>query len=226
MTETLFPPKPWLTIAYQPRRTMQAILAADPARYQILLVVVMTLLTWAAKYGLYQSLAALLPALAQMASSVPELGNVNNTSIETDVFSPLWKVPLLFLLGGWLLGWIGRRCFGGEGSTAQARAALSWSGLPFFVLIFPLSCWLMAPDLQALLLQLAERGMDAEPHVGVRLQLACGLLALGSVGWLVSLCRTLAAAHGFTSWRGLGTALLALLALSLITLPLGGLSFP
>ena len=118
-----WPEFPWLTILFQPRKTIRAIVDSDENRYVILLVILFGI-----AYG---------------------LGNAVNRSYGDVMSGPAALIfaaiagPVGALIG-WLVGgaffrWTGS-WFGGVATTEEVRTAMAWSGVPT---IATLPIWLV-----------------------------------------------------------------------------------
>lgn len=112
-----WPDFPWLTIMFQPRKTIRAVVDSNPNRYAILLVI----------------LVGLVNGISRVVDYSP------NDRIPSSV---AWLILGIFLgplaaLVGWgifgeILRWTGS-WFDGEATSDKVRAAMAWSAVPFIM---------------------------------------------------------------------------------------------
>lgn len=178
---------PWRSMWLRPRQTIQSIIDRDPTRSVILLAVLS---------GFSQSLD-------------------QATANHSGDLLPLIGVLMLCLLGGAIGGIIGLYFagfllrvaggwLGGTASGVQVRAALAWSSVP---VVWSLLLWIP---------QLLIFGNDLFTRHAPRidaywpLYLAFVVVEIALSIWaIVLLFKTLGQVHGFSAWRGLGTAVIA-----------------
>ena len=183
---------PFFTMWTRPRRTMRAILEANPRRFVIPLAV----------------LAGFGDALDR--ASGQSIGDGNNLPVWAIVLLCAVVGPLGGLLvvygGGWLLrlagGWLG-----GRASNVGARSAVAWSSVP---LAWSLLLW--PPELALIgreMFTTATPTLDAYPVLWLPFGFLILLeVAIGIWAFVVYL-KALGEAHGFSAWRSLAATVIA-----------------
>jgi hypothetical protein len=190
-----------LSIWTAPRATLRGILATDPRRRVLTIVVLAGL---ARALGIVASAPAALPAAAPLAVAL--------------VAGPPAGILWLYLMG-WLVRFTGR-LIGGRGDAVAVRAALAWSAVP---LVWTLLLWLpRAALLGTETFHPAPPGIEghapSEAIFGLLL-----LLQLTADVWTVVVgAKCIGEAHGFSAWHGFFAYLLALLVLVFPALALAG----
>lgn len=176
-----WPDKPWLTIWVAPRKTMRAILDANPRRYVILL--------------------ALLVGAGEGISNATDRALGDTTSLFAVLALAIVLGGLGGLLslavGGWLYRWTGS-WFGGVATSEEVRAALAWGAVPLLIsgVLLVLQIALYGKEMFTTL----TPRMDANPYP----LLALGFLQVLMAAWTFFLVvKTLSEAHRINAWRGL-----------------------
>jgi hypothetical protein len=181
--------RPYLAIWTRPRETIRGIVDTDPTRAVILL--------------------AWLLGIAALADNAP----FNSHRGYSWVFQATLSVVVGPLLGfylvymeGLLVSWTGR-WLGGRAGARECRAAVAWSNVPFIatlVLWTPLLCLLGDGAFIE-----ATAHVDANPAARVATWAFSGV-SFATLVWSLALkWHCLAEVHGFSTWRGFFTTLLA-----------------
>lgn len=203
ITRSAEPLNPWVSMWTKPRATVRQQLDTDPTR-QVLL------------------LAALGGVAGQVANNASALSADVGFRVMTFAGLLLMGAALGIVwlyVGGWLIGMAGRM-IGGFANALECRTALAWSAIP--------GIWMLPINLVIGLYYIAV-GPDAirapaadpvPPPMGVEFSVLppwiLGVMILGGVIgiWqLVITCMAVGEAHQFSSLRGFGTLLLAMLAM-------------
>ena len=185
---------PWTDIWSKPRAVIRQLIDA-PERAQVW--------TLAAIGGISTGLTQFLDSIDNwlpdaLALDVPAragyfVGSLLGASI-VGVIMGLISVAI----GGWLLSVVGKM-LGGIGSVADLRVASAYSYIP--------SIWLIPLTAAAIFIAMfAELG----PTLGVVLILMGVTMIVVGIWQFVIGCRAIGEAHQFSGWRGLGTAVLAI----------------
>ncbi len=192
---------PWFSVWTKPRATIRQIVETDPTY----LVLVLAVLGGIA--------SAFDPERAAKVGQevVQRLGFVGGM-----IFGGAVGGLIGLYLFGWLVGITGR-WLGGRASSERVRAALAWANVP--------SIWIL-PLTMALVTAWVMVGndfldVDATPQYAA-IWLVYYLLFLVVAIWqVVVACHMVGEVHEFSSWRGLGSLLLAgLVVFLVVVLPL------
>lgn len=193
MTESAVAANPWFSMWLRPRETIQSIVSRDPTHLVLLLAMLSGIsqaLGKASTKNLGDSMA--LPAIFVVVAVAGSIGGI----VGLYVFSYLLKIS-----GTWL---------GGHSSLVDIRAAAAWSSVP---IIWAMLLWV--PELLIFGKDLFTADMasvEARPVVffafmGVE-------VVIGIWSW-VTFCKALGQMQGFSAWRALGSAVLAILIVAL-----------
>ena len=184
-------PRAWIDIWNRPTRTIQEINDYNPA------------------YGLVP-LSALL-GFTFLLHALRAWGIGRSSSLGAlIIIALLCAVPIGYLfitIDGWFRFWVGKSILGGRGTFKEVRAATGWGSIPntlpstviWIILLFAYGKELFIPG-------------STLPSSDTRVSLGNVLSAIQSLFIIWSLfttSHTLAGAHGFSSWKGLGTWILA-----------------
>lgn len=190
---------PWFSIWLQPRATMQQILDTDPVRSVLLLAII----------------GGFFEALTQAATQDhgDRMASWHGVVLACAIIGPLSGVFGLFL-GGYLLrttgGWLG-----GSASDREVRAAIAWGGIP--------KIWLGLLWIPSIALFGDENFTSATPRLDNDPALASAMLFLALIGmigtfWsIVIWLKCLGQAHKFSAWRALGSVLLMILVVAVVS---------
>jgi len=183
---------PWLSMWSQPRATIRHIIDTDPTRDVIALAAV----------------AGILQSLDRAA-----MNSVGDSLSLPAVFAiALFVGPLSGILGLYLLGFLLRitgRWIGGTGTPEGLRAAIAWANVPYL--------WLSLLWIPELLLFGSELFTTATPRMDESTTLTMLFLIFAAVQlvlgiWImIVFLMSVGEAQGFSAWRALGNALLAVL---------------
>lgn len=175
------PLNPWFSIWFHPRRTVRALVEADPG-YRTLFIAV----TLGASQGAIS--VTQNPALPQI-PSIPLL------SIGI-LLGALFGILFLYYFGGlyrWMGSWLG-----GTANGVSVRTALAWAEVPIFANV---AVW-------GILYLGTQRGWVSFISSGLG-NLAASLVF--PAWSFVLVCHTVGEVHGFSAWRGLLTSILVFL---------------
>lgn len=186
------PLPPWLTIWFEPRKTIGRIVDSDP------------------KYGV--ATLAMLVGLGRAPdrASAHDLGDTMSLSaiaVFGVLVGPIGGLVSLYITGA-LVRWAGS-WFNGEATSEEVRAAIAWSSVP---VICALPLWI-----PRLILFGDELFRSSTPRLEANPLLALPLLGLAAVDiaaaiWaFVVLLNCLAEVHQFSAWRALVALLLSFL---------------
>lgn len=191
-----------VTILYQPRQTIRRILDTSADRWA-LQIMVLAAVCAAVSDSDYRELQNVLPGMTQ-------LSTIAIAALGLFVTALMWIVMLLFV--SWLVALVGR-FLGGTGTVADVRAALAWAAVPVIwsvIYRIPLAVFKsrfnVAPntDAKKVLLDLIAQGGCAIAVVVLILQF---LILIWSL-YIAS--NTIGEAQRFSSWKGLGNLMLAI----------------
>ncbi|MHC4103575.1 MAG: Yip1 family protein [Planctomycetota bacterium] len=184
---------PWFSMWIKPRATIQQIVDTDPERHILLL---------AGIFGISQMLGR---------ASASNMGD--EASLTT-------LLIVVFFVGPVFVGWIGLYFFGavlrwtggwlkGRASPNSIRAAIAWSRVP--------SIWALVIWIPKLIIFGQESFTSAKPNISTDSGFAIGYIGFWIIEtivlvWgIVIFLKSLAQVQGFSAWKGLATALLAVL---------------
>lgn len=184
---------PWLTIWYQPRATLRAIIQSNPKQDVILIAILV---------GLLSFFSGILPYLFS------DLTFLIIGMLLTLILGPISGIIWLYVIG-WILGLTGMM-LGGKGTGEEIRAALSWGNVPslgFSVILIPINLifYSIAPNP-------LDPTVTAPGDAGIVFLLGTCTLLLIFVMLVYSFgfvfLQSLAEAHRFSAWRALGAVML------------------
>ena len=195
-------PNPWFTIWKQPRATIQYIVDTNPQNSVLVL--------------------SAIAGIGQLLSNASARSLGDNLDMSTILLIALVVGPISGIiglyLGGLLLRWTGS-WMDGKGSAENVRAALAWSNVP---LIWAMLLWL--PELALFGGELFTSGM---PEVEASetlpsLLLLFGLIEIVIAVWaFVVFLQCLGQVQGFSAWKALGNAILAMLFVFAVVIVVG-----
>ncbi len=180
----------WTMMWFKPRQGMKIVLNSEPSYHYLLLIVL---------GGIGQAFSnAAAQGLGNLFSTVQIIGLC--------IFLGPLSGYLSVLIGGWVFKWVGEK-LGGSGSIGQIRQAIAWSWVP---IVSTLPLWLVKWLLfKNEMFTTDTPFIDSHPLLR-QLYGFIGLIDLVLGLWvLVILYNTVAEAHGFTLWRGVGTVILS-----------------
>ena len=196
---------PLLTIWTRPRATIQQIIDTEPERH-------------------VPALAALI-GIAQALDNAGQRSTGDHLGLGTILAITLIAGPLLGVIGLYVWGaavrWSGR-WLGGRAAARDIRAASVWAGVPSLagaLLWIPLVILLGREAFTS-----SSPSLERDPALAL-IATSLHLLKLGAAVWTaVVFCKCLGQVQGFSAWRALGNALLAVLALVLAILAVGSVA--
>lgn len=195
---------PLLSIWTRPRQTIRHIVETDPGRHVILL---------AALAGVGETLDR---ASGRSLGDTLPFGVILAFGL---ILGPIAGIISVYL-GGALYRWSGS-WLGGQATSEQVRASLTWSYVPV-IAVLPL--WIA----QILLVgeemfTTATPRLDANPFLAVLLLGIIAIEVIAAIWAFVLLLHTLAEVHKFSAWRALGALVLGSLVILVPALCLVGI---
>jgi hypothetical protein len=177
-----------------PRATLRQILAADPRRMVVPLVLIA---------GVVGALGV-IPNAPNLPAPLAVLGGPLLFAFALVVF-PLGGVVVLYLFG-WLLALTGR-WLDGSGSAVALRAAIAWSNVP--------AIWgglLLIPRFLTIDSQPADPSDLLHNPMALLLEAVLLILGLTLLVWQVVIgLKCVGEAHAFSAWRALGAVILSVI---------------
>ncbi|MGZ5431676.1 MAG: YIP1 family protein [Thermoanaerobaculia bacterium] len=195
------------TVVVRPRSTMARILGASPRNWTVWLLFALTAIS-----GIFGDVDA--PMVGQV---LEQTGGVRVTLIVVGVLAGLIVLlPVLFWFYAYVPFFIGR-FLGGTGEIRGVRAALAWGLAPvIWALLYrvPAALWFSASS--ATSVRMRNGNVAFDPGLiadGCGIALFFAFLELIVFVWCAFvMSNTVAEAHGFTAWHGLGTLVIAAIA--------------
>ena len=185
---------PWFSMWLHPRRTIRQIVETDPDRLVLLL--------------------AAVGGIAQAFANAENKSSADKVSLTTVLLIALILGPLMGVFSLWLgsvlLRWTGS-WIGGQADSRRIRSALAWSNVPQ---IWSLLLWFPAIFFfGAELFTKATPVIDASAALsGLYFGFSLGTVVVGVWSFVVFL-HSLGEVQGFSAWKALGNATLAVLAI-------------